>query len=166
MILSKRKGNGTGNPDKHIITEKLLRYRLTMEISGETGHLRVTDERLCAVKPNGEEKKRKTFLEKEEDGIHLRMEGQAHPTFHPAGPDHTIISTALYEPHYPHVTAFRMELADWYTYYLEPRQLMREEWPLADIESPGPRGEISFSGQPHMMRASPGDDEKSNGIPQ
>lgn len=141
IILAKRKGNGPGNSNKHIITEKLLRYRLTIEILVETGHLRVTDERLCAVKANGEEKKRKAFLEKEENKIHLRMEGQAHPTFHPTGLDHTIVSTALYEPHYPHVTAFRMELAGWYTYYLEPRQLMREEWPLADIESPGPRGE-------------------------
>jgi len=69
------------------------------------------------------------------------MEGQAHPVFHQIGLDHTILSTALYEPHYPHITAFRMELANWYTYYLEPKTLMREEVPLAEIESLGPRGE-------------------------
>ncbi|MFQ6033194.1 MAG: AAA family ATPase, partial [Candidatus Zixiibacteriota bacterium] len=81
------------------------------------------------------------FLERKGTRIHLRREGQAHPVFHEIGLDHTIVSTALYEPHYPHITAFRMELANWYTYYLEPKILMREEVPLAEIESLGPRGE-------------------------
>lgn len=141
LILEKRKGIDSTNSNKSIITENLLRYRLTIEILAETGHLRVMDERLCAIKTNGEEKKRRAFLEKEGNRIHLRMEGQAHPTFHEIGLDHTIVSTSLYEPHYPHINAFRMELANWYTYYLEPRKLMREELPLAEIESLGPRGE-------------------------
>ncbi len=97
------------------------------------------DERLCAIKNNGEEKKRNAFIEKKAGRFHLRMEGQTHPTFHEIGSDHTIISTALYEPHYPHITAFRTELENWFTYYLEPRELMREELPLAEIESLGPR---------------------------
>jgi predicted ATPase len=141
IILEKRKGINSTHSNKHIITENILRYRLTIEILAKTGHLRIMDERLCAIKSNGEEKKRRAFLEKEENRIHLRMEGQAHPTFHEIGLDHAIVSTALYEPHYPHITAFRMELANWTTYYLEPRELMREELPLAEIESLGSRGE-------------------------
>jgi predicted ATPase len=140
IVEAKRRGIDS-KASKKIITESLLRYRLTIEALPETGYLRVMDERLCAIKRNGEEKKRNPFLEKEKNQIHLRMEGQAHPTFHQIGLDHTIVSTALYEPHYPHITAFRMELANWFTYYLEPRALMREEVPLADIESLGPRGE-------------------------
>jgi len=69
------------------------------------------------------------------------MEGQAHPIFHKIGLDHTIVSISLYEPHYPHINAFRMELENCFTYYLEPRILMREEVPLADVDRLGPRGE-------------------------
>jgi predicted ATPase len=140
IIKEKRKGIDS-KPGKQIITEKWLRYQLTIEILPTTGYLRVMDERLCAIKNNGEERKRSAFLEKKTDRLHLRMEGQAHPTFHEIGLDHTIISTALYEPHYPHITAFRTELENWFTYYLEPRELMREESPLAEIETLGPRGE-------------------------
>ena len=140
MVEAKRRGIDS-RIEKKIITEKLLRYCFTIEALPETGYLRVMDERLCAIKRNGEEKKRRPFLDREGDRIHLRMEGQAHPIFHEIGLDHTIISTALYEPHYPHITAFRMELANWYTYYLEPKTLMREEVPLAEIESLGQRGE-------------------------
>lgn len=141
IVQAKRKGIDSPSSSKKIITEHLLRYRLTVEALPETGYLRVRDERLCAIKHNGEEKKRRAFLEREGNRIHLRMEGQAHPVFHQIGLDHTILSTALYEPHYPHITAFRIELANWYTYYLEPKTLMREEVPLAEIESLGPRGE-------------------------
>ena len=141
IVQAKRKGIDSMGLKKQFITEPLLRYRLTIEALPETGHMRVMDERLCAIKRNGEEKRRTPFLERQEDRIHLRMEGQAHPIFHQIGLDHTIISTALYEPHYPHITAFRMELANWSMYYLEPRALMREDVPLAEIESLGPRGE-------------------------
>jgi len=142
IVQAKRKGIDSPDSSKKIITEHLLRYHLTIEALPETGYLRVMDERLCAIKQNGEEKKsRSPFLELMENRISLRMEGQAHPIFHEMGLDHTIVSTALYEPHYPHITAFRMELANWYTYYLEPKTLMREEVPLAEIDSLGPRGE-------------------------
>jgi len=140
MVRAKRTGIDSG-ASKKIITESRLRYRLTVEGLPETGYLRVKDERLCAIKRNGEEKKRTAFLERQGDRIHLRMEGQAHPSYHHIGLDHTIVSTALYEPHYPHIVAFRAELANWYSYYLEPKTLMREEVPLAEIESLGPRGE-------------------------
>jgi len=141
IVQAKRKGIDSTNSKKHVITESRLRYSLTIEALPETGYLRVKDERLCAIKRNGEEKKRKPFLEREGKRIHLRMEGQAHPIYHEIGLDHTIVSTALYEPHYPHITAFRTELANWYTYYLEPKNLMREEVPLAEIENVGSRGE-------------------------
>lgn len=141
VVLAKRKGIETNGLSRQIITERLLRYRLSIESLPETGYLRVMDERLCAIKKNGEEKKRTPFLEKQDQRLHLRMEGQGHPIFQEIGLDHTIVSTSLYEPHYPHISAFRLELSNWSTYYLEPKVLMREEVPLAEIESLGPRGE-------------------------
>ena len=55
------------------------------------------------------------------------MEGQAHPMYYDLGLDHAMLSMALYEPHYPHITAFRQELSTWRFYYFEPRTLMRED---------------------------------------
>lgn len=141
IVAAKRRGIDSPGQTKKIITERRLRYRIDIEGLPETGYLRVMDERLCAIKSSGGEKKRRAFLEREANRIHLRMEGQAHPRVFSRGLDHTIISEALYEPHYPHITAFRMELANWYTYYLEPRDLMRDDVPLAEIESLGPRGQ-------------------------
>ncbi len=141
IVVAKRKGFDSTGLVKQIITHRLLRYRLTIEALPETGYLRIIDEQLCAIKRNGEKKRQTPFLERKDDHIRLRMEGQAHPTYHEIGLEHTIVSTALYEPHYPHITAFRMELTNWHTYYLEPKTLMREEVPLAEIESLGPRGE-------------------------
>lgn len=141
IVKAKRRGIDSPAPSKKIITEKRLRYHLEIEGLPETGYLRVMDERLCAIKSNGGEKKRSAFLECQGGHIHLRMEGQAHPIFYSRGLDHTVISESLYEPHYPHITAFRMELANWYTYYLEPRELMRDDVPLSEIESVGPRGQ-------------------------
>jgi len=141
IVQAKRKGINSISSRKPVVTERSLRYRLTIEALPDSGYLRVIDERLCAIKRNGTEKKRRPFLERCENSIYLRMERQAHPIYHEIGLDHTIISTALYEPHYPHMTAFRMELANWFTYYLEPKILMREEVPSADIVNLGPRGE-------------------------
>jgi predicted ATPase len=146
IVKEKRKGLKNGRtdvsePDKNIITEKRLRYHIEIEVAPQTGYLRVVDERLSAIKTDGLEKKRSSFLEKVEEHISLRMEGQAHPTYFDIGLDHSIVSEPLYEPHYPHISAFRAELAAWHTFYLEPRELMRDDVPLSEIESPGPRGE-------------------------
>ncbi|MEJ2365725.1 MAG: AAA family ATPase, partial [Deltaproteobacteria bacterium] len=94
---------------------------------------------------NGEAKARTAFLEKVslsgKERLHLRMEGQAHPTYYDLGLDHTIVSMALYEPHYPHIAALHKELSSWRFYYFEPRILMREDVPIAMVEAIGPRGE-------------------------
>ena len=68
------------------------------------------------------------------------MEGQAHPSYHEVGLDHTLVSTPLYAPHYPHITAFREELARWRFYYLEPRRLMRSDNALQEVRSLDPSG--------------------------
>ncbi len=147
LITEKRKGMDSEEKPKKRVTEKYLRYAATVQILPKTGHLRVRNERLSALKKNGQEKARNPFIEKvsisgpDKERLHLRMEGQAHPTYYDVGLDHTILSMALYEPHYPHITAFRHELSTWRFYYFEPRTLMREDVPVAEIEAIGPRGE-------------------------
>ena len=68
------------------------------------------------------------------------MEGQARPTEHEIGLDYALVSTSLYAPHYPHITAFREELSRWHFYYLDPR-VMREESSLKSVDVLGPFGQ-------------------------
>ena len=145
LIAEKRKGISSGEGSPKRLTERFLRYALTIQILPKSGHLRVMNESLRALRKNGQEKVRKPFVERDtgsgKDKLHLRMEGQAHPIYYDLGLDHTILSMSLYEPHYPHIAAFRQELAAWRFYYFEPRTLMREDVPAAEVEAIGPRGE-------------------------
>ena len=146
LIMEKRKGMETEGPPKKRITEKFLRYAATIQILPKTGHLRVLEESLSALAQSGEIKKsRKAFIEKKSISgrtrLHLRMEGQSHPSYFDLGLEHSVLSTSLYEPHYPHIAAFRQELSAWRFYYFEPRTLMREDVPLAEVEAIGSRGE-------------------------
>jgi predicted ATPase len=126
---------GDGLARRHSVTERRLRYRVTVEIRTSSGHLRVVDEALEALRADGEPRRsRRPFLEKQGNRIHLRMEKQAHPTYEEIGQDRTIISKGLYAPHYPHITAFKEELARWRFYYLEPTA-MRDESSIRDVES-------------------------------
>jgi predicted ATPase len=123
------------------VLANLLRYLIEVEMTTSTGHLRVVNERLVALTSDGKETtRRRPFIEKGDDGLlHLRMEGQAHPFYHDIGLDHTLLSTSLYPPHYPYITAFREELSRWRFYYLEPNA-MRKEVPLKEVENIGPFG--------------------------
>lgn len=145
LIAEKRKGISAEERPQKRITEKFLRYSLTIQILPESGYLRVIDESLRALRKDGKEKVRKPFVEKElsfgKERLHLRMEGQAHPIYYDLGLDHSIMSMSLYEPHYPHIAAFRQEISTWRFYYFEPRTLMREDVPVAEIEAIGPRGD-------------------------
>jgi predicted ATPase len=140
-----RGGNGELRPAKSSrrITERLLRYRLTVAIHPKTGVLRVQDESLRALTEVGGElrpdERRRPFLERIGNRLRLRMEGQARPMEYEIGLNHTIVSLPVYPPHYPHLVAFREELASWQFYYFEPRQ-MREESPVKEVEVLTPSG--------------------------
>lgn len=117
------------------VTEHSLRYRVTVEIVPPTGVLRVRDEYLVPLRRDGAPSgSRPAFIEyNEEDGrLRLRMEGQAHPTYHEVGLDYTLVSSQLYPPHYPHITALREEMSRWHFYYLEP-DMMRRDAPVQDV---------------------------------
>jgi predicted ATPase len=122
------------------VVERWLRYSLTVQMRIDTGYLRVLDERLVALNQDGSVRRtRNAFVEKMENRLRLRMEGQARPTEHEVGLDYTLVSRPLYPPHYPHVTAFKEELSRWRFYYLEPKS-MRVESPLREVEILGPFG--------------------------
>lgn len=140
-MRQKKDDDGEGKP-RPAIREKLLRYRLTVEIVPRSGILRVADESLSALKENGDLKaSRNPFIEKKDHRLHLRLEGQAHPIFHEIGLDHTIISRPLYPPHYPHLVALRTELESWFCFYFEPRERMRAATPVKEVRHIGLMGE-------------------------
>jgi predicted ATPase len=124
------------------IHEHVLRYRIEVEILPKSGILRVADEYVAALthdgKPTG---KRRPFLERMKERLHLRMEGQAHPTYFERLLDHSILSKPLYPPHYPHLTALRRELDSWRFYYFEPRERMRANTAVKEILHVGLMGE-------------------------
>jgi predicted ATPase len=125
-----------------IVRETNLRYRIEIEIRPKSGILRVADEYLAALNERGEPTgKRSPFLSRERDRLHLRMEGQAHPTHFERYLDHSMLSKSLYPPHYPHITAMQQELANWYFFYFEPRERMRAASPAREVRHIGLMGE-------------------------
>src|SRR5215471_1821075 len=82
------------------VRERDLRYRIEVEMLPRSGILRVTGEYLAALKgePSG---KRMPFIERQGEKIHLRLEGQAHPTYYDRYLDHSLLSMPHYPPHYP-----------------------------------------------------------------
>lgn len=124
------------------VKEKALRYRIEIEILPKSGILRVADEYLAALNSRGEPTgKRSPFIHRVKDRLHLRMEGQAHPTYFERYLDHSILSKPHYPPHYPHLVAMRQELASWLFFYFEPRERMRKANPVKEVRHIGLMGE-------------------------
>lgn len=125
-----------------LVREKRLRYRIEVEILPRSGILRVADEHLTALTEKGQATKaRKPFLERVKNRLHLRMEGQAHPTYYEQYLDHSVLSLPLYPPHYPHLVALKQELSRYFFFYFEPRERMRAPNPVREVRHIGVMGE-------------------------
>ena len=124
------------------VRERRLRYRLAVEMLPSSGLLRATDEYLAALTADGEPTgRRRAFIERQGDRIHLRREGQAGPIQYERYLDRAILSMPHYSPHYPHLTAARRELERWQFFYFEPRERMRAALPIKEVRHVGPMGE-------------------------
>lgn len=135
-------GGGSEDGGQSFIRERYMRYRIEIEILPKSGVLRVSDEYLTALNSKGQPKGgRSPFLGEMGRRLHLRMEGQAHPTYYDRGLDHTVLSLPLYPPHYPHLVATRQELASWSFFYFEPRERMRAPNPVKEVRHIGLMGE-------------------------
>ncbi|MCL2346976.1 MAG: AAA family ATPase [Planctomycetaceae bacterium] len=132
-------------PSRHPrIRERFLRYYVEVEILPKTGILRIADESLTSLTSKEEvSRSRSPFLSRdlENNRLHLRMEGQSHPRYFDLGLDHSILSLPLYTPHFPHISAFREEVAQYAFFYFEPRERMRNTCPVREIRQVGAMGE-------------------------
>lgn len=127
---------------KSYIHHRLLRYGVEIGISPKTGQLFVLDEYLAPLNSAGKPKgKPLPFLQTVEHRLHLRMEGQSHPTYLDLRLDHTVLSRPHYPPHYPHLTALKREFESWFFYYLEPRERMRAASSVKEVRHIGLMGE-------------------------
>ena len=146
ILETKRGQSGANGSDSKkpasFIHHKNLRYRIEIGISPRSGVLHVSDEYLVALGLDGEPRSRPlAFLEKVNHRIHLRMEGQSHPTYFDRYLDHAIVSRPHYAPHYPHLTALKKELQSWFFYYFEPRERMRAPTSVKEVRHIGSMGE-------------------------
>ena len=124
------------------VRERNLRYRIEVEMLPKSGILRVADEYLAALTDKGEPTgRRRPFLSREGNRLHLRLEGQAHPSYYERYLDHSILSLPHYPPHYPHLVAMRKELENWLFFYFEPRERMRAANPVKEVRHIGLMGE-------------------------
>jgi len=140
---SARSGKSSNESKKPaLVREKNLRYRVEIEILPKSGILRISDESLAALTRKEEvDNSRKPFLDRVRNKLHLRMEGQAHPTYYERYLDHSILSKPLYPPHYPHLVAARQELSRCNFFYFEPRERMRASNPVKEVRHIGLMGE-------------------------
>ncbi|HUT90629.1 MAG TPA: AAA family ATPase [Thermoguttaceae bacterium] len=148
QIREMRKGKsadaepGQNKKTPAFVRETSLRYRIEVEILPKSGILRVADEYLAAMTSRGTvTKARRPFLERMGDRLHLRMEGQAHPTYYDRYLDHSVLSLPLYPPHHPHLVAMRQELSRYFFFYFEPRERMRAPNPVKEVRHIGFMGE-------------------------
>lgn len=122
-------GNGVGGRSHAAVPqvrERYLRYRIEVEMRPRSGALRVADECLVALGKNGRPiGRRKPFIERKGDKIHLHLEGRARSTGYDRHLDHTVLSMPHYPQCYPHLTAVRRELEGWKFFCFEPRERMR-----------------------------------------
>ncbi len=135
--------SGTSSaPARGRVRERDLRYRIEIEMLPKSGILRVADEYLAALNRTGEPTgKRKPFVERQGEKIHLRLEGQGHPTHYDRFLDHSVLSLPHYPPHYPHLVAARREMESWRFFYFEPRERMRAANPVKEVRHIGLMGE-------------------------
>ncbi len=118
------------------------RYRVKVQIQPGSGKLTTADEYLALLTARGEPKGR-AAIERVEPNLHIRRKSKpAHPRQEPVGLNHTILSDPrLGGAEYRWLEKTRGELADWRTYYLDPRVAMRDPRPPSDVEDIGVLGE-------------------------
>lgn len=121
-----------------LVREKFLRYRVEVDILPKTGILHVAKESVVALDASGNLIEKKTFLDW--DGLYRRLERQKTTRI-----DRYLDSSLLlpvYDPTFhPHLAAIREELANWYFYYLEPRERMRASSSVKEVQHIGLMGE-------------------------
>ena len=118
------------------------RYRIEPRLDYRTGELSVADEFLSGLGVSGRPI-RTPAIQKVGSVLRIRRKGRpAHPREEPVGQNHSILSDrSLSGNGYAWLDHVRDELANWRSYYFEPRMLMRQEQAPAAVSDVGVHGE-------------------------
>lgn len=119
------------------------RYRVKPKIEFRSGHLSIADEYLAQLGTRGKPKG-SPAIELIGTKLHIRRKGRSgHPRQEEIGLNYSILSDRSLASSNGHswLEEVRTELADWRTYYLEPRMAMRSETSPADVYDIGTHGE-------------------------
>lgn len=118
-----------------------LRYRVAVAISPASGALSVADEYLATLDKQGHAKGHPA-IEQVDGKLRVRRKTEGgKPKYEPLNLNYTIVSDPRQgTPLYPTIEATRSELADWRTYYLDPRSAMRVAAPPSDVRDIGVLG--------------------------
>lgn len=119
------------------------RYHVEPQLTPASGRLGVADEYLARLTRDGTAR-RSPAIERREDQIHVRRKGQgARPWQEPVGLNHSILSDRRYSGNgYEWLDSVREELANWRTYYFDPRISMRSARPPGDVVDIGVLGQF------------------------
>lgn len=124
-----------------------LKYRIGVEIEPQTGSLSVCDEYLGRLKADGSPAQMAARIELHESGDKLkvrRLREAGQPRLEPLGLNHAVASNMQFsgETRYPDFDHLRSEVSQWQTYYLDPRNAMREPQPPREASDIGINGEL------------------------
>jgi len=122
--------------------EAQYKYRVTVRIQPSSGALSISDEYLAALSKRGEIKGAAS-IERVEDQIRIRRKSKpANPQRESVGLNYAIVSDPRFRgTEYRAIERCRHEMADWRTYYLDPRVAMREAKPPSDVRDIGTLGD-------------------------
>ena len=131
------------------------RYRIAPQINYQTGELSVADEYLAQLGVSGKPKGTPAIA-RVGSTLRIRRKGRpAHPREERIGLNHSVLSDrSLSGNGYVWLDHVRDELANWRTYYFEPRLLMRQEQAPAAVLDVGIHGEHVASFLHHLRGVS------------
>lgn len=119
------------------------RYRVEVQIRPDSGTLTVADEYLAQLGAGGELKGRAAIESQGNNHLDIRRRSSGRPRQEPLGLNYTVLSDPrLGGPQYRLMERTREELAEWRTYYLDPRVAMRAARPPSDVRDIGALGEL------------------------
>lgn len=118
-----------------------LRYRVAVAINPSSGALTVADEYLALLDRQGAPKGHPA-IEQVDGKLRVRRKTESgKPTYEPLHLNYSLVSDPRRSaPLHATIEAARNELADWRTYYLDPRSAMRHAQPPSDVRDIGVLG--------------------------
>ena len=120
-----------------------LQYRVAVRIEPKTGALEVGDEYLARLQRDGGPEPKPCIM-LSGNSLDVRRSPRSGIVYSTPllGLNHTLVSDRKYtSPHHPDIELLRDELSGWQTYYLDPRDAMREPQPPREVIDIGSHGE-------------------------